>query len=687
MGIPVNLFCSRHIAGFGIFWIHLKAWTLFQEQGDVRGLLLACAHLTEAVLIRGQSAIPTKDLLAITEELLQSPAAKLFSHERAYLMGHLGSSLIFLAGDLRKAYWLSHEVSVIAEEMNDIYLQIISLMYCYASLGELGEFSQAATFISKVESLLQQYPTSELQAAHLLFPANFYIMRGLLDKTAEALQEAAEMNKKHNFTYLLRTRMVINLWLNILRGEHNKAALVAQGLTFGSSLLSNKFTTGCTLFLSAINFYHQKRYLKAQEKFLSMQKIFSSNGEFSKYFLDAAKIVMGVIASHLDQQSKEQEQDLLEVLEDHHAQSPYMFLLDASLALALLQYRQGKVEESARHVQVGIKILENLEISHHLILSAHDIASACILALKLQLPAVEEYAAHLLKTSFGGAALPELEELAADTNPHIAGKAQEILEEMHRASVPQLRIQTLGTFRLWRGDILITEKEWEGRQPRLLLKAIIAHGPEGVLKDLVAEDIWPEKIPDAQFRVNLHRLRKTLEPTIHKTFGSSYLHFSHNWIELNKSLCLLDVDEFLALYKQGIAEEQQGNIKLALSRYEDAAKLYHGDFLAQDLYAHWAEARRQDLRNTYIDILFRKASLYEKRRIFQSAVESYKTLIRVDPLFETAYQRLMLLYHDKDMRSAAVRVFADCTHQLRKKLDVGPDKLTMSIYRKIKGAA
>ena len=42
-----------------------------------------------------------------------------------------------------------------------------------------------------------------------------------------------------------------------------------------------------------------------------------------------------------------------------------------------------------------------------------------------------------------------------------------------RPDAPRLYIQTLGDFKVWRGESLIEEQEWKGNQPKLLLKAIV----------------------------------------------------------------------------------------------------------------------------------------------------------------------------------------------------------------------
>jgi len=178
-------------------------------------------------------------------------------------------------------------------------------------------------------------------------------------------------------------------------------------------------------------------------------------------------------------------------------------------------------------------------------------------------------------------------------------------------------------------------------------------------------------------------LRKTMEPAMHQAFCSSYIHIQDNCLRLDQKLCRVDVEEFLSLYQRGVQEENQGNANAALSLYKNAMELYQGDFLTEEPYVPWAEEKRSELRGLYIDLLFRKAGLYERRGIFQARRDCYKKIIIADPLSETAYQQLMSLYAERDMRSAALRVFEDCKQALQMQLNVKPDKRTMSIYRTI----
>jgi LuxR family transcriptional regulator, maltose regulon positive regulatory protein len=91
---------------------------------------------------------------------------------------------------------------------------------------------------------------------------------------------------------------------------------------------------------------------------------------------------------------------------------------------------------------------------------------------------------------------------------------------LHRLTLPVLRIETLGGFRIIRSGSTFKEEEWPGSQAKNLLKAIIAHGGEGIQKEALIECLWPEAQPakaEKTFKSALHRLRQVLEPRTQDT--------------------------------------------------------------------------------------------------------------------------------------------------------------------------
>jgi DNA-binding SARP family transcriptional activator/CRP-like cAMP-binding protein len=273
-----------------------------------------------------------------------------------------------------------------------------------------------------------------------------------------------------------------------------------------------------------------------------------------------------------------------------------------------------------------------------------------------------------------------------DVVPDPQKKVQEVKRAIHRSSVPQISIKTLGGFQLFRDEALMEETEWEANQPKLLLKAIIAHRSRGVPKDVLVEALWPEGSPlsgERNFKVILHRLRRTLEPKMDRNFGSSYIHLKANLVYLDEELCHVDLDDFLSSLRQGEKKEEGGDILSAISIYRQAVDLYTGDFLPEELYVSWVETKRQELETRFINLLFKVAELLEKRGNLKSATDYYKRVLQKDPTLEPAYQRLMLNYANRGMRNAALKAYEDCTRVLQRELDAEPDNLTTSLYKRL----
>ncbi len=262
-------------------------------------------------------------------------------------------------------------------------------------------------------------------------------------------------------------------------------------------------------------------------------------------------------------------------------------------------------------------------------------------------------------------------------------------DEQHRTpgpGIPRIQIKTFGNFQVFRGEALIGEREWKAKQRKLMLKAIITRGAKGVPKDVLIEDLWPEISPisaDSNFKVLLHRLRKTLEPSMDKALGSSYVVFKENLVSLRKDLCQVDLDEFLILRHRGVKAEDAGDIRRAMLCYKSCIELYRGDFLSEDLYVPWAEQKRNELRATYIDLLYRAADLYERQGSSKKAIECYQLIIKADPAREEVYQKLMLIYSNRGMRAEALKVYEECKSALEDQVGVEPCSLTVSIHKKI----
>ena len=111
--------------------------------------------------------------------------------------------------------------------------------------------------------------------------------------------------------------------------------------------------------------------------------------------------------------------------------------------------------------------------------------------------------------------------------------------------------------------------------------------------------------------------------------------------------------------------------------------LYKGDFLPEELYNDRVNVMRERLRRKFLEFHLKLARNCETRGALNKAIRHYITALETDPMLESAYQRLMILYDTKGRKNEALRVYERCKKALSEGLETVPDDLTHSIYLKI----
>jgi LuxR family maltose regulon positive regulatory protein len=661
-----------------------RAFSLFSDQGNLRGQFLSQAFLIEGLIIRGHDPIPIGLLLEQAEMLLQPSNTDLFPYERALLWCQLGFGLTVRGGNPRRGFWACQNAYLIAKQLGDLPLQVNSLVNAVQALNWLGEFALADEKSKELEKLVQKHPSPGVRQLYHTARCESALFRGDLEQARELIQLAQSEAERHGLTYLHPITLIYDLLLRPHLGQYREAEEIGKRLVSFADSMDNWLNNGLALLYLGRSFYFEGEYRKAQDFVEKSFQLLSSDEARSEYHLYLIYVLGGFISCHL-QVGGRAEENLQEAL-NHFTDLSSFVAADAHFAMALLKRSQAKTEKAAAHLEAGLKIGREKGLGHFTFTSPPDLLKICMLSLELEVQGVIEYAAYLLSTCLASLAQDELGLLALHPSSKIREKAAEIRRKIHRSRVPRLRIETLGGFRVLRGDTPIEEKEWQGSQPKSLLKAIASHGSKNVHKDLLIEDLWTEGNPlagEKNFKVTLHRLRKALEPAMDQSFGSSYIHLKDNFLYLDEDLCDIDVNRFLSLINEGQAKEKDGDVSGALSLYAEAMEIYTGEFLPEELYAPWAELRKEELRRTYMDLLFKAAQLHESRGALKKAISCYKKAIHTDPLLEDAYQRLMVLYSQQGRHNEAIKVYEQCRRVLRDGLDAEPDHITTALHKRI----
>jgi LuxR family transcriptional regulator, maltose regulon positive regulatory protein len=663
-----------------------KALALFKQMEDLRGRLLSLAALIDAMFMTGCHACELDRLIDESVAWTQSLSSDRHPYEQAILYARSGFAC--LRNDPRKAFLALHRAYLSFKDCGDFFLQANSLSRAMEAVSWLGEFTLARELLDKLEPLMAQCPYPDIKAELLLNCSGMLFFSGDLNGSKQAIRMVLEETEKHGLKYLYPVALLYRLMAMPHCGEFTEAEQVGKQLVDLASAMGIQHIQGATLLVLGNNSYRQGDLTKAREYIERTTQVFSSNEARSLWHLNAARIMMGLIEMHAGH-FVSAEQYLMAAMKYYSANMNHLFMTETHMVLAILKYEQGQSEEAARQISLGFQIAKEKGYHHFIALSLEDVTRACILAVELEVDEAMDYAAHLLTTKLADLATPELDRLMRSRKSTTRATATRVRTAIHRSTRPRLRIETLGSFHLLRGDSPVEKPGASGSQPRMLLKAIIARGNSAVPKEMLIDDLWPESPPAAgenTFKVNLNRLRRLLEPDMDASIGSSYVHLQDGLVYLDQELCQVDVAEFLSLCQEGEDQEHQGHIKATLVWYQEACRRYRGDFLAEEPYAPWAQDKRHALRDKYLLLLHKMAEFHEKRGSSKKAIDCYHELIAADPLAEQAYQRLMLLYAHRGMRNAALRTYEKCTAALQSELQTTPDAVTTAIHRKILAA-
>ncbi|MCH8166337.1 MAG: winged helix-turn-helix domain-containing protein [Proteobacteria bacterium] len=200
---------------------------------------------------------------------------------------------------------------------------------------------------------------------------------------------------------------------------------------------------------------------------------------------------------------------------------------------------------------------------------------------------------------------------------------------------PPLRIFTLGHFGLAvEGGALATDK-WRRKQALTLLKYLVIYQGRPVRRERLCDCLWPEADEAdswGRLKVTMSFLRRQLRAAglhedVLETIGKSYM--------LRRDAVWVDAVAFEGLVSDAATAEREDRTQVAVRLYEDARRLYRGDYLEEDLYADWCAEERQRLREVYLEMLAGLADCYAASGRLAEAAQVCRTALCCDPCRES----------------------------------------------------
>jgi predicted ATPase/DNA-binding SARP family transcriptional activator len=226
-----------------------------------------------------------------------------------------------------------------------------------------------------------------------------------------------------------------------------------------------------------------------------------------------------------------------------------------------------------------------------------------------------------------------------------------------------LHIRLLGGFEVAVDEQIIPDDAWRLRRASTLIKLLALAPGHRLARDQVLELLWPRMSPEAA-RNNLHQAlyaaRRALKT---KRGGPQFIRLHHDLLVLDApNGLLIDVDAFecactTARMRQDVATLQR------------AVGFYTGDLLPADRYEDWVVARRTALRESYLDLLLRLATLHQQADDLDKAISTLRQAIDHEPTYELAHTQLIGLLEASGQHYAARRQYHVLRDMLRRALD------------------
>ncbi len=260
------------------------------------------------------------------------------------------------------------------------------------------------------------------------------------------------------------------------------------------------------------------------------------------------------------------------------------------------------------------------------------------------------------------------------------------LEKIRSHPGYQLKVQTLGAFRVWRGTQEIPHKGWRREKTRQLFQILLTYRQTPQNREQLCEHLWPEIDPDTSqrnFKVALSTLYNVLEPNREPGSDSAFIVRHGTTYSLRPEADLwIDAAQFATIVHQ--TEKIMAHDPLqSIDLMANALALYCGEYLPDARYETWAAAEREQLSVLYLRTADQYCELSLQSNNIEDAIHLCQQILSYDNCWERAYRHLMTAYDQLGDHGQVARTYQRCLDTLKEELDVLPAPETEQLYQRL----
>ncbi len=247
----------------------------------------------------------------------------------------------------------------------------------------------------------------------------------------------------------------------------------------------------------------------------------------------------------------------------------------------------------------------------------------------------------------------------------------------------QLKVYTLGSFKVTRGEKLIEPKNWRREKTRQLFQLLVTYRDAPLDREQIFEHLWPGSEPQIakrNFKVVLNTLFNVLEPSRKPGSESAYIIRQGSIYSLRPGADIwLDVAHFLRNLDaaEGLLNRQDPE---AIAFLENAIHQYRGEYLPDLRYESWAAIEREQISVQFLRAADRLCDLYLQNDRAEDTIKLAQQILVQDNCWERAYRHLMISYNHLGDQGQMARTYLRCVQTLQDELEVSPSLETEQLY-------
>ena len=246
-----------------------------------------------------------------------------------------------------------------------------------------------------------------------------------------------------------------------------------------------------------------------------------------------------------------------------------------------------------------------------------------------------------------------------------------------------LTIKTLGKFQIiGESGIVLDDDMIRSTMLTKLLVFLVLHRGQTLTTDDIAAALWQEEEienPAGALKNLMYRLRNLLK----KQFGDTEFVLTNrgSYCWNTEVEIVLDAEEFEKAIEMAGREDISDSE--AISCYERALAMYHGDFMPKICEMHWVVTRSAYYHSMFLSAIKGLAELYIKSEQFEKMEEICNEALRYDSVDEQLHYYLILARMRQNKLGLAMESYEKACRILYEELGIRKPEMLQKIYEEL----